>query len=106
MEQPRAEPAPAKADATAATVRAPSPLDQPGQLEEDRLLGKVAIGLLVGDKGKPNEVRSRLVAILAQIEARRRSAPDSPAWEASARSIRARILNLLDSSFPTDPFVR
>jgi tetratricopeptide (TPR) repeat protein len=106
MERPRAEPAPAKAEAPAATARAPSPLDQPGQLEEDRLLGEVAIGLLVGDEGKPDKLRSRLEAILARIEARRKSTPDSPALEASARSIRARISKLLDSSFPTDPFVR
>ncbi len=104
VERPPAGPAPGKAMAAAA--RAPSPLDRPGRLEEDRILGEVAIGLLVGDKGKPDEVRSRLEAILTRIEARRKSAPDSPALEESALSIRARISKLLDSSFPTDPFVR
>jgi serine/threonine protein kinase/tetratricopeptide (TPR) repeat protein len=105
-ERPRANPAPAKAEAPATVARAPSPLDRPGQLEEHRLLGEVAIALLVGDKGNPDEFRSRLETILARIEARRKSAPDSPALEVSAQSIRAQVSKLLDSSFPTDPFVR
>jgi hypothetical protein len=104
MERPAAA-APAPAKATAATP-APSPLNRPGQLEEDRLLGEVAIRVLMGGKGKPDEVFTRLQAILARIEARRKSAPDSPALEASARSIRVKIGELLDTAFPTDPFVR
>jgi tetratricopeptide (TPR) repeat protein len=88
-EQPRAEPAPTNAEAPATMARAPSPLDRPGQLEEHRLLGEVAIALLVGDKGNPDDFRSRLESILARIEARRKSAPDSLALEVSAQSIRA-----------------
>ena len=106
MEQSRAQPAPANAEGPATMAVAPSPLDRPGRLEEHRLLGEVAIALLVGDNGNPDEFRSRLGTILKRIEARRKSAPDSPALEVSAQSIRAQIPKLLDSSFPTDPFAR
>jgi hypothetical protein len=43
---------------------------------------------------------------LVRIEARRKSTPNSSALEVSAQSIRAQISKLLDSSFPTNPFVR
>ena len=62
----------------------PSPLDQPGRLEEDRLLGELTIGLLEEDAGATKQTRSRLEAMLARIEARRKSGADSPALEASA----------------------
>jgi hypothetical protein len=103
--QRSAAPPTAPAKPTAAAP-APSPLSRPGQLEEDRLLGEVAIGLLVGDKGEPDEVRSRLEAILARIEARRKSPPGSPALESSALSIQVQISTLLDAAFPTDLFAR
>ena len=54
MERPPAEPAPAKAEAPAAAARLPSPLDQPGRLEEDRILGELTIGLLAERRpGRP-----------------------------------------------------
>jgi hypothetical protein len=93
----------------------PTPLSRQGQLEEDRLLGEVAIGLLVTDKpkdttsrspGKPDEMLALLQAILARIEAKRKSAPSSPALESSAVSIRKQIAKRLDAAFPTDPFAR
>jgi hypothetical protein len=105
MERPTADPPPAPAMTTAAAP-VPSPLNQPGQLEEDRLLGEVAIILLASDKGKPDEMLARLEGILARIEAKRKSAPSSPALESSASSIREQIGKLLDAAFPTERFAR
>jgi tetratricopeptide (TPR) repeat protein len=103
MELPAVNRRPTPAGATSAAP-APSPLDQPGRLDEDRFLGEVTISLLLGDKGKPDEVRARLEATLARIEARRKSAPGSPALEAAARSLRVKIGAMLDPAFPSDPF--
>ena len=105
MERPAVNPRPAPA-AAPLTAPAPSPLDRPGRLDEDRFLGEVTICLLLGDKGKPDEVLARLVATLARIDARRKSVPGSPALEAAARSLRVRIGAMLDRAFPSDPFAR
>jgi len=91
MERPPAKPSLAKPPATAVQALTTSPLGQPGRLEEDRFLGELAIGLLQGESGEPDQVRARLETMLARIEARRKSSPDSPVLKASAQSIRVRI---------------
>jgi len=93
MERPPVKPSRAKAEAEApaAAARAPSPLDQPGRLEEDRFLGELTIGLLEGEKGEPDQARARLESMLARIDARRKSSPDSPSLNAWAQSIRVTI---------------
>jgi tRNA A-37 threonylcarbamoyl transferase component Bud32/tetratricopeptide (TPR) repeat protein len=101
MERPAANPQPAPAPA-----RARSPLDQPGRLDHDRFLGQATIGLLQGDNATADEVRARLEAALARIEARLKSVPRSPALEAAARSIRMKFSAGLDAAFPSDPFAR
>jgi eukaryotic-like serine/threonine-protein kinase len=105
MERPAVNPRPAPAGSTLAAP-APSPLDRPDRLDEDRFLGEVTISLLLDDKGKPDEVRARLEGTLARIEARRKAVPGSPALEAAARSLRVRIGAMLDPAFPSDPFAR
>jgi eukaryotic-like serine/threonine-protein kinase len=89
MQRPAAETV--KALAPAAAPRAPSPLDKPGRLEEDRLLGEVTIGLLADDDRKTNQRQSHLEAMLARVEARLESGAGSPALQASARSLRLKI---------------
>ncbi len=93
MERKPAGPAPAlaKAEAPAIAARTPSPLDRPGRLEEDRFLGDLTIALLSEDEGSPDRALGRLEAMLARIEARRKSSTDSPALEKSAQSIRVRL---------------
>ena len=65
----------AKAEAPLAALVTPSPLDRPGRLEEDRLLGEVTIGLLSEDEGSPERAVGRLEAMLSRIEAKRRFGP-------------------------------
>ena len=77
MERPAAKTA--KAEAPASAPRVPSPLDHPGRLEEDRFLGELTIGLLAVDDRKTNQGQSHLEAMLARVEARRKSGPGSPA---------------------------
>ncbi len=91
MERPPAGPSAPKLKTAAAPGNASSPLDQPGRLEEDRFLGELTVGLLDGETGEPGQARARLETILARIEARRKSGPESPALLASAQSIRVRI---------------
>jgi tetratricopeptide (TPR) repeat protein len=87
VDRTSAKVSPAVAMPEEAPTRLASPLDQPGRLEEDRILGDVAVALLQGKKGEPEQFSARLGAILAQIDAQRRSGRDSPALERSAESI-------------------
>jgi tetratricopeptide (TPR) repeat protein len=93
IERSPAQPAPAPAPppAKVKAARAPSPLDQPGRLEEDRFLGELAIGLLEGAEDNSADVRARLEAMLGRIEERRARGPRSPTLEESAQSVRMRI---------------
>ncbi len=91
MESPPGKPATAQTKKAAGAVRAPTPLDEPGRLEEDRFLGELTIALLDEDAGATNQTRSGLETILARIDARRRSGAESPALEASARSVKLAI---------------
>jgi tetratricopeptide (TPR) repeat protein len=75
--------------------RAPSPLDQPGRLAEDRFLSELSIELLESQSGEPQEVRARLTSMLARIDAQRKSSPHSAALEESSQSIRLRIGELI-----------
>lgn len=97
---------PAKTSSTASetpTVRPPSPLDQPGRLEEDRILGGLAIILLKGDQGQPGQYTSRLRVILDRIDAHRRSGHTSPALERTAETICLLIGNeLMKDGKPAD----
>jgi eukaryotic-like serine/threonine-protein kinase len=91
MEHPSPKPAIAPSMGAADAVALPSPLDLPGRLEEDRFLGELTIGLLEDDARMTGQTQSRLEAMLARIETRRKSGADSPALEASARSIRLKF---------------
>jgi tetratricopeptide (TPR) repeat protein len=75
----------------AAPVRMPSPLDQAGRLEEDRILGDLAIALVEGNQGDSGQYTARLGAILERIDSPSRSGRASPALERSAESIRVWI---------------
>ena len=88
MERPADEKPRVQATAPSNKLAAPSPLDQPGRLEEDRFLGELTISLLDNDGGELDRARSSLEALLARIDARRKSGADSPALEASSRSIK------------------
>ena len=50
---------PVEAGATAKPAAAPTPLDQPGRLEEDRFLGELSINLLSENNGKRDGSRAR-----------------------------------------------
>jgi serine/threonine protein kinase len=91
MERPSAGPSVSTPKTASAAEDAASPLDRPGRLDEDRFLGELTIGLLEKDTGEPGQVRARLEAMLARIDARRKSNPKSPALEHSAETIRERI---------------
>jgi tetratricopeptide (TPR) repeat protein len=72
----------------AVPARLSSPLDKPGRLEEDRILGALAVALLGGEKTRPEQYMARLGAILARIDAQHNSRGHSPALERSAKSVR------------------
>lgn len=74
--------------------RLPSPLDQPGRLEEDRILGDLAIARVEEEQGQQGDsarYTSRLEAIVERMQALRSSGPTSPALERFAESIRIEI---------------
>jgi serine/threonine protein kinase len=91
MTRPPPSSLPARAAASLAAPRAPSPLDRSGRLEEDRLLGELTISLLQDDKAPPEQAYTRLESLLTRLEARRKSGPKWPALNEAARSIQLKI---------------
>ena len=72
-------------------ARLPSPLDQPGRLEEDRLLGELAIALVEGEKGDPGQYTDRLGAILRRMDAQLKPGKASPAIERTLEATRLMV---------------
>jgi serine/threonine protein kinase/Tfp pilus assembly protein PilF len=91
MEHPSPKPVNAQTKGAADAAPSPSPLDRPGRLEEDRFLGELSIGLLEDDAEKTSQTQNRLETMLARVQSRLEAGADSPALEASARSIRLKI---------------
>jgi serine/threonine protein kinase/Flp pilus assembly protein TadD len=83
--------APATAAPKAPPPRPASPLDQPGRLEEDRILGALSVGLLQTEQGEPEQISARLHSMLASIDAQQKSGIAAPALKPSAEAIRVRL---------------
>lgn len=72
-------------------ARLPSPLDQPGRLEEDRILGELAIALVEGETGDPGQYTARLGAILGRMDARVKPGKASPGIERTLEATRLKV---------------
>jgi Tfp pilus assembly protein PilF len=94
MERPLTEPS--RSTVVAVLAAAPSPLETPGRLENDQLLGAVTIGLLENNTARfGRTARDHLEAMLAKIESHQRAAANTLPLQASTHSIRVKLGELL-----------